>query len=128
MQKPIEQRIIDAACIYWDLDCDFFHYKGESGGARRKGRTKNSSSAASYKKSIVYYLLKEKTAYSYPELARIFNYISHMPVIRSVETIACQKDIYKQIKTDLSSIEAIADNLAARFELVNINISLSNVI
>ena len=127
MKKPIEQRIVDAACIYWDLEPDFFYYKGDPTERMRKGRTKNSSSALAYKKSIVYYLLKQKTPYSYPELAKMFNYIGHQPVIRAVDTINCQQSIYKQIKNDLHEIEAIADNLAACFDVVSINVFLSNM-
>lgn len=127
MQKPVEQRIIDAACIYWDLDPDYFVYKGDHEERKRKGRTKNSSSAFAYRKNIVYYLIKTKTGYSYPELAAMFNYVGHQPVIRGVDTVSTLKGIYKQIKDDISEIEKIADNLAASFDVVSVNISLKNL-
>jgi len=56
LQKPIEERIIDAACIYWDVKRAYFRQKTEE-------------STVVYRKSVVYYLLKKNTIYSYKSIA-----------------------------------------------------------
>ena len=109
IQKSIEERIIDAACIYWDVNRDYFTRKSED-------------STVVYRKSILYYLIKKNTVFSYKSIATMFGFLSHQPVMRSVENIEAQKNIYKQTFNDLKQIGNLADKLNASFISTDINL------
>lgn len=111
LQKPIEERIIDAACIYWNVERNYFCIKTEK-------------STIVYRKSIVYYLIKRNTIYSYKSIAQMFGFLSHQPVIRSVENIESQQFIYKQTFNDLKQIMQLAGKLNASF--ITTSITLGN--
>jgi chromosomal replication initiation ATPase DnaA len=113
IQKPIEERILDAACIYWELDRTYFTKTEE-----------RPESTEYYRKSIVYYLIKMNTQYSYREIANKLGYKTHMPVLRSVDMIESHKKIYKQCSSDLNQIQHLADILDADY--VTTSISLVN--
>lgn len=104
LQKPIEERIIDAACIYWNVERPYF--------AQKAGRDE---STVFYRKSICYYLIKQHTILSYKEMARRFGYAGHAPVIRSIDLIEASKKISKQVSCDLNQISHLADKLDADF-------------
>ncbi len=118
MQKPIEERMIDAACIYWDVERSYFSKKTEE-------------STVVYRKSVLYYLIKTNTIFSYKSIAEMFGFLSHQPVMRSVENIEAQKNIYKQTFNDIKQITQLADKLDASFittsiMLVNNSIDLNS--
>lgn len=111
VQKPIEERIIDAACIYWDVDRSYFFQK-------------RSDTNVTYRKGIIYYLIKQNTTYSYKFMAEKFGFLSHQPVLRLVENIDSTKGIYKQHFNDMNEIQRLADILDAEFierEIVLVN-------
>lgn len=109
VQKSIEERIIDAACIYWNVERYYFCQKTEE-------------STVVYRKSIVYYLIKKNTVFSYKSIAEMFGFLSHQPVMRSVENIEAQKNIYKQTFNDLKQIIELADKLDASFIATSITL------
>lgn len=104
MQKPIEQRIIDAACIYWEVERAYF---SKIGG--------KDESTAFYRKSIIYYLIKHNTTYSFKEIAGLFGFVSHSAVLKAVDGIEAQKKVLKQVSNDLNQILHLADKLDADF-------------
>lgn len=112
VQKPIEERLIDAACIYWDVEREYFHQKKEE-------------SEIIYRKGIVYYLIKNNTLYSYRYIANLFGFASHQPVMRLINNIESSKDIYRQTKLDLSTISQIAQTLNA--EIVTTLVKLESI-
>ncbi len=103
VRKPIEERLIDAACIYWDVDRSYF-FKG----ANLKEDTQNT-----YRKGVIYYLIKQNTTYSYTAMANKFGFLSHQPVLRLVENMEATKGIYKQHFNDINQIQHLADKLDA---------------
>lgn len=113
IQKSIEERIIDAACIYWNVDREYFSRKSEE-------------STIVYRKSVLYYLIKKNTVFSYKSIAEMFGFLSHQPVMRSVENIEAQKDIYKQTFNDLKQIGQLADKLDASFITTSITLVNNN--
>ena len=119
VQKPIEERIIDAACIYWDVDRTYFFQKKKDGDI-------------THRKGIVYYLIKQNTTYSYDFMAKKFGFLSHQAVLRLVENVDSTKGIYKQIFNDLNQIQHLADKLDANFiqseiKLINNKLEVSTV-
>jgi chromosomal replication initiation ATPase DnaA len=111
IQKPIEERIIDAACIYWEVDRSYFFQK--------RGDTN-----VTYRKGIIYYLIKQNTTYSFAFMAEKFGFLSHQPVLRLVENLESTKKIYKQHFNDINEIQLIADKLDA--DLIQTEIKLIN--
>jgi chromosomal replication initiation ATPase DnaA len=111
VQKPVEERLIDAACIYWGVDRQYFSkasYKAES--------------TVVYRKSVLYYLLKNNTIYSFKEIAGKFGFIQHGAVIKAVENIDAQKNVLKQVSNDINQIQHLSDKLDAEFIRTNINL------
>lgn len=103
-QKPIEERIIDAACIYWGVEREYF-----------VNQQKKVDSCIAYRKGIVYYLIKQHTQYSYQFIAEKFSFLAHMPVSRLVHNIESTKGVYKQTVNDINQIWHLADKLDAAF-------------
>lgn len=109
VKKPIDERIVDAACIYYEVDRSYFFEK-------------TSDTTVVYKKSIVYYLLKQHTSFTFRYIAEKFGFIGHQPVMRLVDNIDAQKDILRQIREDIKHIMIIADTLDA--EIITTNVHL----
>lgn len=101
-QKPIEERIIDAACIYWEVDRQYFFQK-------------RSDTNVTYRKGIIYYLIKQNTTYSYAFMAEKFGFLSHQPVLRLVDNLSCTKEKIKQHLNDINQIQSLSDKLDASF-------------
>lgn len=102
LQKPIEERIIDAACIYWNVKREYFFQK-------------RSDTNVTYRKGVIYYLIKQNTTYSYKFMAEKFGFLSHQPVLRLVENLDSTKGIFKQHFNDMNQIQLLADKLDAEF-------------
>jgi chromosomal replication initiation ATPase DnaA len=109
LKKPIEERIIDAACIYWNVEREYFFQK-------------RSDTNVVHRKGIIYYLLKQNTTYSYEFMANKFGFSSHQAVSRLVENIDATKNIYKQTFNDIEQIRQLADKLNA--ECFNVEVKV----
>jgi chromosomal replication initiation ATPase DnaA len=113
LRKPIEERLIDAACIYWEVPRTYF--------------AKNCNKADStvvYRRRVLLYLLKSNTIYSLKELVTKFGFTSHKQVSDGVEEVEAQKNIYGQINNDINQITFLASKLDAEF--VTTTVSLIN--
>jgi chromosomal replication initiation ATPase DnaA len=104
IQKPIEQRLIDAASIYWDVDRMYFY--------KVCGKEE---STAFYRRSIVYTLIKQNTTYSFKEIAGLFGFKSHSAVLKAIDEIDAQRKVLRQVSNDLNQILHLADKLDADF-------------
>ena len=104
IRKPIEERIIDAACIYWEVPRTYF----------AKTTFKNESTVV-YRRRVVCYLLKQNTIYSFKGIASKFGFLSTSRVIEGVEKIEVHKRIYRQTCEDINQIQFLADKLDADF-------------
>lgn len=118
VQKPIEQRLIDAACIYYDVERIYFN----------KTNTREKSKVVQ-RRNILYFLIKHNCpALSWKDVANLFGYSAHEPVIEGVGNIEAQKNVWQQISNDINQIQAIADKLDADFierEIVLVNNKLT---
>ncbi|UAY56257.1 hypothetical protein [Arachidicoccus terrestris] len=117
LQKPIEDRIVYAACIYWNVDREYFNNTG------RKGNTE-----MSYRRSVVLYLLKTLTPYAHETFCRLFKIKSHSNSIDTIANFDTLKGIYRQYADDAKNIEAIASKLEASLivKFVDNEANLSN--
>lgn len=113
IKKPIEERLLDAACIYWNVTRQYF----------AKPENKKETTTV-YRRRVVCYLLKQNTIYSYREIATKFGFLSTSRIQEGVEEIDARKDIYKQICDDINQISYLADKLDADF--ITSSISLEN--
>lgn len=104
IKKPIEERLIDAACIYWNVSRQYFS----------KPDVKKEHQMV-YRRRVVCYLIKQNTIYSFREIATKFGFLSPQRIMEGIEEIECRKDIYKQICDDLNQISFLADKLDADF-------------
>lgn len=127
LQKPIEQRIIDAACIYWDVERSYFFRDANSAIKTKDCKP----TTVVYRKSIIYYLIKTNTTYSFQFIADLFGLRSHQPVLRLVENIDTMKGIIKQHFNDINQIQHLADKLDANYiqseiKLINNKLEIQN--
>lgn len=113
IQKPFEQRVIDAACVYWDVERGYFSKTSDK-----------ENSTVVYRKSIVYYLIKNGTTYSYKEIAGLFGFLSHAHVIKLCDGVDAQKNVLKQVRDDVNQIQFLSDKLDADF--VSTDVKLIN--
>jgi chromosomal replication initiation ATPase DnaA len=105
IQKPIEQRIIDAACIYWNVERSYF-----SKGDRRKENT-----IVTLRRNIIFYLIKQFSDYPVTELPKLFGFSTHGFISEGISSIDAQKRILKQLRDDINQISHLADKLDADF-------------
>lgn len=113
IQKPFEQRVIDAACVYWGVERGYFSKASEK-----------ENSTVVYRKSIVYYLIKNGTTYSLKEIANMFGFVSHGHVSILCDKVDSTKSILKQVRNDLNQIQFLSDKLDADF--ISTDIKLIN--
>ncbi|RAJ00459.1 DnaA-like protein [Chitinophaga skermanii] len=99
--KPLEERLIDAACIYWDIDRATLFQKTEQ-------------ALAVYRKGVVYYLIRNSTTLSYREIANLFGFRGHQPVMRLIDNIDANRRVIRQTACDIKEIESIAGKLESQ--------------
>lgn len=113
VRKPIEERLLDAACIYWDVNRQYF-----------SKRTVKTERKCVYRSRIVQYLIHQNTIYSYAEIATKFGFLSTSRIQDGIEEIEARKHIYKQVNEDLNQISYLADKLDA--SVITSSIKLEN--
>lgn len=121
IQKPIEQRIIDAACIYWDVERTYFGLSEDVNVGTAKGRI---DETISYRRSIICYLIKTITNMPDTGIAALMGRASRSGVIRSIESIDARKDVQKSIHHDINQISHLANIIDAQF--ISTSIKLIN--
>lgn len=101
--KPFEQRIIDAACIYWDVPVEYFIKCGLKGSCQ-----------AVYRRRVLFYLTKENTMYGIKDIGRKYS-VSYTQVYKGILEIESQKAVYRQVAEDVREIRNLAYNLEADY-------------
>lgn len=109
LRKPFEDRIIEAACIYWDVERTYFS-------------SPRPCATVAYRKSIIYYLIKENTNFTLSHIASKLGFTTHGPVARLIDNIEAQKNIFKPICNDLKQISLLADRLDAQFVTTSVQL------
>lgn len=108
LQKPLEERMIDAACIYWEVNRDFFMQKNKSGGN-------------SEKRHILFYMLQWECGLSGAEIAMKFER-DKKTIFEAVDGISVRKNINPTISHAIRDINKIAANLEV--EMVTVDVKL----
>lgn len=106
MQKKLSERLIDAACIFFDVQEDYFKQKTRE---------------ASDKKAILFFLLNKEGEVSLNEISRLFDH-AKSSVFESVEKIETQRNIYRTVSEQIKAIIKIAGNLNAKMICVDMKI------
>lgn len=95
--KPLLERIIKAACLYWDITEDEL-INGKANDQK-------------YCKHVCWYLIKENVNISDHRIGQRFNNEKHSTVLRAIDKIRTQKKIYAQTLHDIRKVMDIANTL-----------------
>lgn len=109
VQKPLEERILDAACIFWEVSRELFKMK--------------SKDTDTQKRHILFYMLKEYAELQPTAIAAQFG-LHKSSVYEAIETISSTKTIYPTIARSIKEILKIAETLQS--QLVVVDIKLQN--
>ena len=99
--KITPERIIEAACIYFKIS------KAEL-KSRRYFRD------VVYRRKICYCLIRQNCEISFQRIAEYFEIGDHANVLRSIEEMNFQKNIFTHIGHDMSAVQNIAVNLFSK--------------
>jgi hypothetical protein len=111
--KPISERIILAACLYYGVDRDWFMQKSEK-------------SIVVLRRGLIYYLLRQNTNFSYKHMADIFGFKSHQPVMRIIKEIEGYQTLYPSLKTDMDCIMSIAEKINPKMIICDVSFVIAD--
>jgi len=111
LQKPLVERLVDAACIYWEVGPEYFRGKGH-------GRQKDGGSERRW---TLYYLLREDAVMDMGVIGTQFG-ISKQGVSQGIEAITFRKGNSSSIRRDIENIRKIAGALEAKVIVVNVKL------
>lgn len=109
VKKPLEERLLDAACIYWGKPRDFFKDRG----ARKQKDV--------IKWHILFYLMITDNALGLRDLSSEYG-ISKSAIGEIMRKMEFQKGIYRTVADDIKAVRQIADNLDAEMITVGVQI------
>lgn len=101
ISRPMIERIIRAACAYWDI-------------TEEELLKRTTEHYVAYRRKVCFFLIKKHNPMSYGRIAARFTLKDPGYISRSVEEIEATKNIYTQTSHDLNAILQIANNLADR--------------
>lgn len=107
LQKPIEERLVNAGCIYWEVAEDFFKIKKKNGDTE--------------KRHVLFYLLHIEGGMSKGDIAAMFS-LHRSSIDDAVDNIAVRQKIHPHIARMINNILAIAANL--QVEMISTDIKL----
>lgn len=105
MQKPLVERLEDAACIYWDVNADFFRDK------------KKKDEVSTNRRHLLFYLLKNDGGLGDTTIANKYGY-SQSSITEALQIIEFRKSNSRLIADDMKQIQQIAAKLEARIIVV----------
>jgi chromosomal replication initiation ATPase DnaA len=112
VKKPLEKRLLEAACIYWNVDEDYLKQKCDK-------------QIIVYRRKLLYYLLKTYTSLSLRNIAELFEFANSEPIRQAANEIDTTKGIYPSINRDLKELQRIADKLDA--QIITMQVELHTV-
>lgn len=113
LRKPIEQRLIEAGCVYWDKPRTSFY--GES-----------ISKDSVHHRHILYYLIHINTNMGHRAIGAMFGVASQGSVHKAIYAIDSQKDVTRSIREAINEIQHIAGRLDATFLTSDITLGYSS--
>lgn len=108
VKKPIDRRLEDAACIYWDVAPEFFRLKSKDMTATDRRRT-------------LYLLLREDAQLGDAAIAERYGH-AQSTIQEGLELFSFQMRNTRRISDDMKQIRAIAANLDAKLLVVNVEL------
>lgn len=107
LQKPYEERLLDAACIYWEVTENFFKIKNKDGDTE--------------KRQVLFYLMKTEANMELGKIATMFDR-QKPSIFEACENIDTRKNINLTIAHAIRDIKQIATNLDANIVVANIKL------
>lgn len=98
--KPLQELIIEATCAYYNVTRDELF-------------SRNRQQTLVSKRHICFYIIKHETNMSDYLLAQSLHY-SRSSIQNAVEKVAGEKDIYKQVSTEIDDILSIVGDLKTK--------------
>jgi hypothetical protein len=111
LMKPLEVRLEEAACIYWECDPGFFRIKHKDGNTA--------------KRRTLFWLLNRDAGVDYSALAARFG-LTKQCMKTGVELLDWWATNQVSIRHDIANIRQLAGTLGAR--VISIDIRLSNMV
>lgn len=99
ISKPLMERIIRAACAYWEI-------------TEEQLLEKSTETFIAYRRKICFYLIKTHVMLSYARIAVRFGLKDPWNISCAVDEIDSTKNIYPQTTRDIEAVLQIANNLA----------------
>lgn len=112
LQKPLDKRLLDAACIYYDVPPEFF-------------KTKRGTEGDVLKKQVFIYLLHTEGQISYNDIKTDYGF-GKSTISQSIEKIAAQKNVYRTLNEQIENIKNIAGILQCNL-IIKAEIQLQNI-
>ena len=107
LQKPLEKRLEEAACIYYSVEREFFCQKKKD--------------EFTDKRRVLFLLLQEECELSVLAIANTYGYTA--PSIREgINLILFRKTYCHWIAFDIAQIKKIATNLAAKLIVMDVRL------
>ena len=103
VQKPLDRRLEEAACIYYDVERVFFYVK-------QKGKCKDREID---KRRILFWLLRTEAGMDYTEIARRYDH-TKQNIQSGIDMIEFRKGLYHSIEIDKGNILKIAATLQVK--------------
>lgn len=115
IRKPLYDRLIDAACIYWSVDAkeNWFGVSGKLGKGNRLTPLRK----------ILFYVLLEDASLTVTEIAKMFS-VNVSVVTEHIEFINHHLRINRTITEDIKQLKQIAANLDCN--VITKHVALSN--
>ena len=108
LQKPLVERIVDAACIYFNVEQSFF-------------KEKLHDEESTNRRHILFYLLKEDAGMGYRAISSMFGY-SKSSITEGIELMDFRRGNSRPISEHMRHIRTIATNLEAKIVVMDVKL------
>lgn len=108
VQKPLVDRLVDGACIFWDVEVGFFSGKGRD-------------EVSALRRHILFYLLITDGGLNDKAVGERYGF-GRVTVREAVELVDFRRTISRQIADELAGIRSIAANLEARIVVMDVKL------
>ena len=108
LQKPLVERIVDAACIYWSVEQSFF-------------KEKRHDEESTNRRHILFYLLKQDAGMGYRAISGMFGF-SKSSITEGIELMDFRRGNSRPISEHMRHIRTIAANLEAKIVVMDVKL------
>lgn len=108
LQKPISERLVDAACIYFGVEHSFF-------------KEKRHDEESTLRRHVLFYLLKHDAGMGYRNIGELFGF-SVSSIKDGIDLMDFRRGNSRTISEHMKQIRGIASNLEAKIVVVNMHL------